>query len=250
MMRRALARRAEKRGVLSGRAPTHPSLCRMAEPHTNPTASRKDGTPTTEQRGSAGGAKTGVIAIGLGVLVAVAVGVGVAPRLMDLVREPSSSSKTVSSSFSSSQPAPPPSVKPETPLTTESIEALLADLDQAVKRKDVEGILRRIAPDAVILIRMKQGAHQQTALLSREDYRKTLAAEFAFLSADDFARVNTKVSLAPDERSAKVSFKTTETLRQADREFTVEGEETLVVAMRGDKPTIVSLERDVPGDSM
>ncbi len=221
----------------------------MAEPHTNPMASQEDGTPITEHRGSAGGAKTGVIAIGLGVIAAVAVGIGMAPRLMDLVRGPSSSPKTVSSSISSPQPAPPPPVKPETPVTTESVETLLADLDQAVKRKDVEGVLRHIAPDAVILIHMKQGSHQQTALLSREDYRKTLAAEFAFLSADDFTRVNTKVSLAPDERSAKISFKTTETLRQAEREFTVEGEHTLLVTMRGDKPTIVSLERDVPGDS-
>lgn len=207
--------------------------------------------PTTEHRGSAGGAKTGVIAIGLGVVVAVAVGIGMAPRLMDLVRGPSSSARTVSSSssVSSSQPAPSPPVKPEAPVTTESIETLLADLDQAVKRKDVEGVLRHIAPDAVILIHMKQGAHHQTALLSREEYRKTLAAEFAFLSADDFTRVNTKVSLAPDERSAKIVFKTTETLRQAEREFTVEGEHTLLVTMRGGKPTIVSLERDVPGDS-
>ncbi|MCP9447328.1 MAG: hypothetical protein NNA22_07135 [Nitrospira sp.] len=212
-------------------------------------ASQEDGTPTIEHRGSAGGAKTGMIAIGLGVVVAVAVGVGMAPRLMDFVRGPSSSARTVSSSISSSQPAPSPPVKPETPVTTESIETLLADLDQAVKRKDVEGVLRHIAPDAVILIHMKQGAHHQTALLSREEYRKALAAEFAFLSADNSARVNTKVSLAPDERSAKISFKTTETLRQAEREFTVEGEHTLLVTMRGGKPTIVSLERDVPGDS-
>ena len=37
--------------------------------------------------------------------------------------------------------------------------------------------------------------------------------EFAFPSANDFARVNTTVTLASDERSAKVSFKSTETLR-------------------------------------
>ncbi|MBH0184694.1 MAG: hypothetical protein HP477_04535, partial [Nitrospira sp.] len=65
----------------------------------------------------------------------------------------------------------------------------------------------------------------------------------------DFTRLNTTVSLAADERSAKVSFKSTETLRQANREFKVEGEETLIVRMRGDKPVIVSLDKVVPGDS-
>jgi hypothetical protein len=86
-------------------------------------------------------------------------------------------------------------------------------------------------------------------MLTRDEYGKALASEFAFPSANDFARSNTTVSLASDERSAKVSFKTTETLRQANREFKVEGEETLVVRMRGDKPSIVSLEKGVPGDS-
>lgn len=212
-------------------------------------ALRENETPTSEPWNSAGGARTGVLALGLGVVVAVAVGVGMVPRLKDLMREPSSSSKASSSARFSSEPVPPPSVKLEMPLTMGAIEALLADLDQAMWRKDVEGVLRHIAPDAVILIRMKQGDHQQTAVLTREDYRKALAAEFAFPSADDFARENTKIALAPDERSAKISFKTTETLRQADREFTVEGEETLIVTMRGEKPAIISLERDVPGDS-
>jgi hypothetical protein len=73
--------------------------------------------------------------------------------------------------------------------------------------------------------------------------------EFAFPSANDFARTNTTVSLAPDERSAKVSFKSTETLRQANREFKVEGEETLIVRVRAEKPAIVSLDKVVPGDS-
>jgi hypothetical protein len=118
-----------------------------------------------------------------------------------------------------------------------------------MKRKDVNGVLRHIAPDAVILIHMKQGSHQQTAMLTREEYRKALASEFTFPSANDFARVNTTVSLASDERSAKISFKTTETLRQANREFKVEGEETLIVKMRGEKPVIVSLEKGVSGDS-
>jgi hypothetical protein len=72
---------------------------------------------------------------------------------------------------------------------------------------------------------------------------------FAFPSANDFTRTNTSVSLAADERSAKVSFKSTETLLQANREFKTEGEETLVVNVRDGKPMITSLEQTFPGDS-
>ena len=122
--------------------------------------------------------------------------------------------------------------KPDTSdvrLTREGIEVLLNALDEAIRRKDVDGVVRHMTPDASITIHMKQGSHQQTALLTREEYRKTLAMAFAFPSAHDFTRTTTSVSLAADERSAKVSFKSTETLLQANREFKTEGEETLAV---------------------
>lgn len=203
-----------------------------------------------EQRGSAGQASTSAIAISLGVVIMiVVVGYVLWPSLQGLVTQSFSlPSSTVPTGATPPNPSPPP-LKPEVPLTPAAIDLLLNDLEQAIKRKDVNGVLRLIAPDAVILIHMKQGAHQQTAMLTREEYRKALASEFAFPSANDFVRVNTTVSLASDERSAKISFKTTETLRQANREFKVEGDETLVVKMRGEKPVIVSLEKGVPGDS-
>ena len=134
-------------------------------------------------------------------------------------------------------------------LTREGIDRLLGALDDAVRRKDVDGVLRHISYDATITIHMKQGPQHQTALLTRDDYRKTLAMAFAFPSDNDFARTNTLVSLAADERSAKVSFKSTETLRPANHEFKAEGEETLVFTIRDGKLMITSVEQTFPGDS-
>jgi hypothetical protein len=139
--------------------------------------------------------------------------------------------------------------QPNARLTREEIDHLLDALDEAVRRKDVDGVLRHITHDATITIHLKQGPQQQTAMLTREDYRKTLAMSFAFPSANDFTRTNTSVSLASDERSAKVSFKSTETLLQANREFKTEGEEMLVFTIRDGKPMITSLEQTFPGDS-
>lgn len=134
-------------------------------------------------------------------------------------------------------------------LTREGIDRLLGALDEAVRRKDVEGVLRYISYDATITIHLKQGPQQQTALLTRDDYRKTLAMAFAFPSDHDFTRTNTSVSLAADERSAKVSFKSIETLRPSNHEFKAEGEETLVFTIRDGKPMITSVEQTFPGDS-
>ncbi len=141
------------------------------------------------------------------------------------------------------------SIQSDIRLTRKEIDLLLDALDEAVRRKDVDGVLRHITHDATITIHLKQGPQQQVAMLTREDYRKTLAMSFAFPSANDFTRTNTSVSLASDERSAKVSFKSTETLRQANREFKTEGEETLFFNIRDGKPMITSLEQTFPGDS-
>lgn len=143
----------------------------------------------------------------------------------------------------------PKSLQIDARLTREGIDHLLDAYDEAVRRKDIDGVLRHIAHDATITIHLKQGPQQQMALLTREEYRKTLAMSFAFPSANDFTRTNTSVSLASDERSAKVSFKSTETLLQANREFKTEGEETLVFTIRDGKPMITSLEQTFPGDS-
>ena len=218
--------------------------------------SKKEPKPGSEQWNSAGKARTSTIAIGLAAVVVVTIVIAVGylfwPRfqgpLTQLFSSPSPSSSKARTGPISPDPSPQ-LPKEEVPLTAASIDLLLDDLEQAVKRKDVNGVLRHIAPDAVILIRMKQGPHQQTAMVTREEYRKALVSEFAFPSANDYARVNTTVSLASDERSAKISFKTTETLLQANREIKVEGDEALIVTMRGDTPVIVSLEKGVPGDS-
>lgn len=137
----------------------------------------------------------------------------------------------------------------EARLTREEIDRLLGALDEAVRRKDVDGVLRHISYDATITIHLKQGPQQQTASLTWDDYRKTLAMAFAFPSDHDFVRTHTSVTLSPDERSAKVSFKSTETLRPANHEFKAEGEETLLFTIRDGKPMIISLEQTFPGDS-
>ncbi|HEX5646651.1 MAG TPA: hypothetical protein VFX56_06755 [Nitrospira sp.] len=203
----------------------------------------------SEQHSSKGSALT--LTIGLG-LVIVIIGIG----YLFLFKPQSLSTQTFSFSSSATPPSsssPNPSLKPpepEPPLTRASIDLLLNSLDQATRQKDVDGVLRHIAHDVTVTIHMRQGAHQQSAMLTREEYRKTLSMEFAFPSANDFTRVNTTISLAPDERSAKVSYKSTQTLLQSNRELKIEGEETFVVRMLGNKPTIVSLEKVVPGDSM
>ena len=203
----------------------------------------------SEQHSAKGSALT--LTIGLG-LVIVTIGIGYLlffkPQGLS-TQSFSFSSSPAQPSRSSSNPLPKPS-EPEPPLTRASIDLLLNNLDQATRQKDVEGILKHLAPEVAVIIHMKQGAHQQSAMLTREEYRKTLAMEFAFPSANDFTRVNTIVSLTPDERGAKVSYKSTQTLLQSNREVKIEGEETFVVRMLGNKPMIVSMEKVVPGDSM
>ncbi len=76
-------------------------------------------------------------------------------------------------------------VRPETLLTRESIDHVLEALDRAIRLKDVEGVLQYLAPSATITIHMKQGSQQQSASLTRDEYRTTLRMRFAFPSGND-----------------------------------------------------------------
>jgi hypothetical protein len=204
-------------------------------------------TEGVKPRPTAGNAR--ILVGGLCLVVLVAVGGyallnGIDPSMIPFMSGPAATENVAEPSDRSTSLS-----KPEPQLTRESVDLLLDAFDQAMRQKEIDGILRHIAPDATITIHMTQGTQQQSATLTREEYGKSLAMGFAFPSANNFTRVDTTVSLAPDGRSAKVSFRSTETLLQAQRELTIEGEATLVVKIRDDKPVITSLEQVVPGDS-
>ncbi len=137
----------------------------------------------------------------------------------------------------------------EPPLAREAVDLMLEGIDRAMQTKDVDGVLRHLAPNAIITIQMKQGSQQLTTTLTPAEYRKTLTMAFAFPSAGDYARVTTTVTFSPDHRSAKVSYKALQTLRQDRRDLKVEEEGAFVVRMHGAKPMIDLLEQGMPGDS-
>lgn len=188
-----------------------------------------------------------LLTVGLGIVGAIGYVMVQGPGAVSGFFAPRNSTPQPDTGLTTSQTSPQAA---DVRLTRDGIDRLLDALDHAIRRKDVEGVLRHIAHDATITIHLKQGPQQQAALLTREEYRKTLAMSFAFPSDNDFTRTNTSVSLAADERSAKVSFKSSETLRPANHEFKAEGEETLVFTIRDGKPMVTSLEQTFPGDSM
>jgi hypothetical protein len=171
------------------------------------------------------------------------------PSLPSLSRATTSPASQAPHEAVPKESAPKPST-PEVRLTRDGIDLILKEHDEGVRERNIDRILRLITADANITIHMKQGTQVQSASLTREDYRKMLAMTFAFPSANDFTRTNTSVSLAADGQSAKVSFKSTETLHPGNREFKSEGEETLVISSRDGRTVITSLEQTVPGDSM
>ena len=135
-------------------------------------------SPASKQRSSTGYTHTVAIGIGLAVVVAtigyvLLRGYGLSTPLF------TSDSTTAQTNTVLSGPSSEPS-KPEIHLTRESVDLLFDTLDQATRRKNVDGVLQHFAPDATITIHMKQGAQQQIATLTREEYRKTLAHGICF----------------------------------------------------------------------
>ncbi len=95
-------------------------------------------------------------------------------------------------------------VAPSAYLTEFRVEEILREVDQAVRDRNVEGVMAPLAADAVITIMLKTPDGTQTQTISARDYRVTL--EETFNTAQDYVheRVDTRIELAQDRMSAKV----------------------------------------------
>lgn len=127
---------------------------------------------------------------------------------------------------------------PEAPMSDYEVDAatgdrarrLLADLDDATNRKDTAGMLRPIAPDAVITIDLASGGRRERRAITRPDYEALWRETFAQALRYRFSRVSTKI-VKRDAHTVEVESRIRETLGSEDKARTIELVETLTLDM-------------------
>ncbi|GKS56658.1 hypothetical protein YTPLAS18_01850 [Nitrospira sp.] len=123
------------------------------------------------------------------------------------------------------------------------LEAVMADLDEATNNRDVDAMMRHVAPNAQFrfIVERSDGRDVRT-YRNREHYRRETLARI--LMAQDVNRVrhHTEFQLAPDGRTATGMIEATEERLADGRRIAFNVQETLTYSFQSDMPVITSID--------
>ncbi|MGE3151041.1 MAG: cytochrome c oxidase assembly factor Coa1 family protein [Nitrospiraceae bacterium] len=122
------------------------------------------------------------------------------------------------------------------------VTSLLADLDQAANRRDVEGLVRHVAPGARLTVVVQFSGSEQELTMTREQYRTSLKQSFSMAQDYQWTRMDTDVRLAPDGRKAVARFQGTESITINGQRLIFALEKELTFSLQGPQPLIVSMK--------
>jgi len=129
-------------------------------------------------------------------------------------------------------------------ITESDVVALINSVDQATKKKNLEGILAPLASDIKIkLVVSTPGRDKEEVVhLNKEQLaeitKRTLRQRFAYT----LERKNTRVKLYDDNKTAMVTSNLYETVTTARGKFRAVSAETSVVTLRDGKLLFISVE--------
>jgi ketosteroid isomerase-like protein len=127
-------------------------------------------------------------------------------------------------------------------LAEAQVTSLLAELDQAANRRDVDGLVRHVAPDARMTVVVQFSGTEQELTMTRDQYRTSLRQSFAMAQEYQWTRMDTDVRLAPDGRKAVARLQGTESITTNGRRLVFALEKELTFSLQGPQPVIVSMK--------
>jgi ketosteroid isomerase-like protein len=133
----------------------------------------------------------------------------------------------------------------QTPLTEARVVAIFHEMESAVRGKDVSGVVRHFAPDAIIRLVMPRSAGGQILELSVAEYAKMLGDGWAMAAESTYAVEDIAIEISADGRSAEVSDTTVETMKVQGRTISARTRERFSVESRGGRLVITRLTGQV-----
>jgi hypothetical protein len=123
-------------------------------------------------------------------------------------------------------------------ITRGEINAMLVAVDKAANRRDVAGVCAPLAPNVVIKLTIQgQGSYTW----NRAQYKSYMEQSFRAAQKYQYKRSNTKISIAPDGQSARLTATIHETVQV--NSMTVRGitNETSTLRVQGGRTVITAI---------
>ncbi|MFZ5906337.1 MAG: hypothetical protein ACOYVJ_02865 [Nitrospirota bacterium] len=99
-----------------------------------------------------------------------------------------------------------------TTITENDIRTMMQEVEAATLGKDLDGIMKHLAPFVVITVSMETPYGLQRIQMTRDQYREELKKTFAGLSHYEYEHDNDQITVAPDGRTAITETVVTEVL--------------------------------------
>jgi ketosteroid isomerase-like protein len=128
-------------------------------------------------------------------------------------------------------------------MTKQEVAAVLAEIDAAVKRKDVGAMLKHFSKDARIKVNVEDpDATIRGMVFTREQYRDYFQGAFNLIDEYQYDRRDTVINLAPDGQSAIVADQVFEEVKTGGETINSVTVETATLKMEDGRVVITSLE--------
>ena len=127
-------------------------------------------------------------------------------------------------------------------ITKEKILNLLKSIDEAAIKKDAKTIMAHMAPNAVIKMEMPGPEGKQIFRWNTKEYETNLKQSYAEVSDYQYKRVNTKIEIAKDGRTARVTDTVLETVSVGGQTIHSETKETALLEWQNGKLLITTLD--------
>ncbi|MFQ5656074.1 MAG: hypothetical protein ACE5G5_00865 [Candidatus Methylomirabilales bacterium] len=126
-------------------------------------------------------------------------------------------------------------------ITEARIQQILEAIDAAATQRNAEGIVTYFAKDCVIRLDMPGPHGRQLHKVDREQYEANLKQSFSTLTEYEYHRGETKIDIAPDGKTARVTGKIFETMTVEDRIIKSLSQHTAIFEVRSGELLITSL---------
>lgn len=125
----------------------------------------------------------------------------------------------------------------------ERLETIMSDLDEATNARDVDGMMKHIAPDATFVFILEMPSNRQVRTFrNREEYRRDVLTSVVMVKHLRWTRQESEFHLAPDGRTATGTFLWTHEVLTQGKPVTFSIHQTITYSFRGDRPLITAVE--------
>lgn len=125
----------------------------------------------------------------------------------------------------------------------ERLEAIMVDLDEATNARDVDRMMKHIAPDATFRFILEIPPNRQLRTFrNREEFRREVLANILMVKHVSWTRHETEFQLAPDGRTATGKFLWTHKVIAQGKPVTFSVDETITYSVQENEPFITSVD--------